>query len=419
MITFELRPEGTIAYEEDAHQLVWPKTGGESETVRTNLDPWLRGLGVQSDAAIDLVRIAAGAYMADRLSARGVGFSRTIRLHVQVVDVARWDSSCDLVADLLYWLTGDTWQLELSEDGLKQPDVSSPSASPVDTVALLSGGLDSLCGALIAPDSPQRLLLGHWDNSTVKAAQDRSWGWLSTDGGASSAYRQIRVTQVESKREASTRSRAFLFMALAIAGADGSGAANAEVPENGFTSLNPPLGVNRGGALSTRSTHPWTFHLFRQILDATGVGVDLRGPHLMETKGELLAAAVAMGPPSIGPGAALTLSCGKLDGRLYSGGNPNHHCGLCIPCLVRRGGFIAADLTDETLYLVNYLVDEAHASLLARRGDDVGAVRLALSRGFDDEDLIALGPFPDEFDFEAALDLCHRGFEELRSVPLP
>jgi len=418
VIAFELRPEGTAAHADGAHQLVWPTAGGQNETVRASMDPWLGVLGAPSDAATDLVRIASGAYMADRLSPRRTGFSRTIRLHVQVVDAARWEASCNLVADLLHWLTSDTWLLELSNDGLERPE-TEPAAEPAETVALLSGGLDSFCGALLARDASPRLLVGHWDNSTIKGAQNRTWGWLCEDGGIGYPYRQIRVTQAEEKREASSRSRALLFTALAIAAADGARAAVAEVPENGFTSLNPPLGANRGGALSTRSTHPWTLYLVRQLLDAVDLTVELRDPHLPRTKGELLAAAVAAGPPSIRDGAAKTLSCGKLDGRLYPGGNQNHHCGLCVPCLVRRGGFIAAGLPDDTPYLVNYLVGDSYEKLLSWRGDDVAAVRLALERGFDDVDLAAQGPFPDDFDLDAALDLCHRGFEELRAVALP
>jgi hypothetical protein len=113
------------------------------------------------------------------------------------------------------------------------------------------------------------------------------------------------------------------------------------------------------------------------------------------------------------------LSCGKLDGRLYRGGNPNHHCGLCVPCLVRRGAFLAAGLSDDTPYLVDELVGEARHQLLERRSDDIAAVRHAAARGLDDIGLMAMGPFPDDFDLDGALDLCSRGIRELAEVPMP
>jgi len=36
-----------------------------------------------------------------------------------------------------------------------------------------------------------------------------------------------------------------------------------------------------------------------------------------------------------------------------------------------------------------------------------------------DTDLLACGPWPDNFDLDAAADLCNRGLRELALVPLP
>lgn len=417
MTRYELLPEGATPAATDAHQLVWLAESGDGSSVRANVDPWLTHLGTRSEAAIDLVRAAAGAYMADRLTPRGAGFSRTLHLHVRVIDARRWAAAANQLADILHWLTGDTWLIEMSEDHLARPDPSPAAAA--DAVALLSGGLDSFCGAILSAER-QCLRLGHWDNTTVKGAQDRSWAWIRDKAGrVSETYRQVRVTQAEEKREASTRSRTLLFIALAIAAADAVSTSGVEIPENGFTSLNPPLAVNRGGALSTRSTHPWTLSLTRRLLSEVGIEVGLLAPYMGWTKGELLSAAAGAGVDSFCDGAAKTLSCGKLDGRLYRGGNPNHHCGLCVPCLVRRGAFIAAGVRDNTAYLVQELNGLALKQLIERRSDDVGAVRLAVSRIIDDVDVMAQGPFPEEFDLDNAVELCNRGLQELAAVPLP
>ena len=50
------------------------------------------------------------------------------------------------------------------------------------------------------------------------------------------------------------------------------------MPENGFTSLNVPLAANRGGVLTTRSTHPWTFTLLLRVLDGLGLSVAVDEP---------------------------------------------------------------------------------------------------------------------------------------------
>lgn len=53
------------------------------------------------------MHVAAGAYMADRNTARGVRFSRDLALRVAVLDPDAWnDQVLDAVADLLGWLTG-------------------------------------------------------------------------------------------------------------------------------------------------------------------------------------------------------------------------------------------------------------------------------------------------------------------------
>lgn len=417
MTKFELLPEGSNPVSGADIALIWPTPQGTSDTVRANVGPWLRQLGLPKDAAVDLVRIAAGALIADRSKARGRGFSRTIEIHVQLVDIVPWSGLADEIADLLHWLTGDQWSLTLSEDQQERPEAEDTGQETCRLVGLFSGGLDSSCGAVLGyEDNGERLLLSHWDNTIVKGAQDRVYDHLENVLESEVKKVQLRLAQASAKQEPSSRSRSFLYIALAVAAASAFSAQAVEVPENGFTSLNPPLGPNRGGALSTRSTHPWTIHRINRILQAVGLDQKVENPYQPMTKGELLAAAEGASATSISVLAADTLSCGKLDGRWYKGGNPNHHCGLCLPCLVRRGAFVAAGVPDTTPYLSEYLSGPALDTLVARRLDDVSAVRLALERGINDAQVMAMGPFPPGFDIDVAMDLCSRGMEELRPI---
>lgn len=419
MTVFELLPQGDRVHVRGARRLVWPVSDRESSTVRASVDPWLRQLGGPANAAVDLVRLAAGAYMADRLVKRRAGFSRTINLHVHVTDPTRWTGLLDDVADLLFWLSADTWNLEVSREGVRRPRGGIAKVARAGVVALLSGGLDSFCGAALADREEPRIFLGHWDNTIVKHAQHESWTWLAEQGGVVGPYNQIQLSQVEEKEERSTRTRAFLFMVLAAAAADAASAQVVEVPENGFTSLNPPLGADRGGALSTRSTHPATLASITRLLAHVGLGIEISDPYRRMTKGELLAAAAGASPDSFPEGAARTMSCSKLDGRWYAGGNVNHHCGLCIPCLVRRGAFLASGVRDSTLYLSEYLTGDALEKLRRNRADDMAAAQYAVVKGVDDIALMAQGSYPDDFDFDAAVDLCTRGLTELQAVPFP
>ncbi len=417
MTIYELRPEGSRNHVRGAESLVWPVSANRSDTVQANIDPWLCQFGMPGDACVDLVRIASGAYITDRLARRRSGFSRTIDLHVHVTDIRRWDGPLEDIADLLFWLSGDTWNLEVSNEEVARPGEIATVAR-ADVVALLSGGLDSFCGAALSNRDQTRVFLGHWDSTTVKHSQDESWTWLSGEAGVTGFYRQVHFSEVQKKLERSTRTRSFLFMALAIALASAVGASDVEVSENGFTSLNPAFGADRGGALSTRSTHPTTLQSMKLLINELGIGVHLQDLFSSLTKGELIAAAADASPASFPDGAAKTSSCSKLDGNWYSGGNVNHNCGLCIPCLVRRGACISANITDSSHYLCDYLTGEALQKLHRNRADDINAVRYALVNGISDTTLMAAGPYPDDFDFECALALCSRALDELRGVPL-
>lgn len=116
--------------------------------------------------------------------------------------------------------------------------------------------------------------------------------------------------------------------------------------------------------------------------------------------------------------AAATLSCSKLDDGRIRGGNPNFNCERCVPCLIRRGTFIAADQPDHTHYLVNTLTGSGLIDLISRRRSDIQAVRYATSAGVDDDQIDA-DTWPPDHDLDATADLVCCGVAELAAVPLP
>ena len=425
MSAFELRPTASHATVPDARQLVWPTTSRDGGTIVCDYDPWLSALAPLPPAAVDLVRISAGAYAADRLTARGRRFTRDIDLRVHVTDFDRWAHDhrpIEAVQALLGRLTGDRWGLELVPDAAAPPAGSGrmvlygPGTQTADVVALLSGGLDSLCGAVLAPSRQRRLHLGHWNGPAVKHAQNQVREMLPVVTGPGLGYAQVRLTQAGPKAEPSTRSRSLLFLALAAAHAASVGAPVIEVPENGYTSLNPPLTRARAGALSTRSTHPQTLRHASDLFGMLGLGVTVQNPYQSCTKGEMVRAAAAR-TPLFGALAGVTLSCSKLDGRVYRGGNAQLNCGLCFPCMVRRSSLAAGGVADTTDYLLDTLDEYQRRRLVWRRRSDIADLGVALRRGLTDSSIV--GPFPPGFDRCDATGVCERALDELRQVPLP
>jgi hypothetical protein len=419
---FELvtRPDDAVA--PDGQLLVWPPDG-TSATVRASLDPWLGLLGPVPPAAVDLVRVAAAALIADRRTPRGQQGLRDIHLTVHVTDQPAWTAAGAAATELLGFLTGDQWTLDLHLDRNASP--AEPDTPPGAGEALLfSGGLDSFCGAVFALTAPSAAataptFVAHRDNPVVAAAQRRSSAWITTTLPSTFTLQTLRLAQAEPKLEPTERSRSLLFAALGIATATGRGAQQLHVPENGWTSLNPPLRANRGGWLSTRSTHPQTFALLGELLDRLGLAIDVTNPYDWLTKGELVQAAAQPGGPDFPTGVAGTLSCAKLDGRLYAGGHPGLNCGLCVACLVRRAAIRAAGIPDRTEYLMDRLTGPPRKLLLERRQPDFTAVRVAVAAGVDESALLAAASLPLNFDVDRALELWQRGLEELADVDLP
>lgn len=418
MSRLELRPVTSPRTDEEARDIKWVPVSDGGGDLKTSISPCLEELGDAPAAAIDLVRLATAAYLADAGTERTRTFTRSLDILVHVRSVDPWtDELLEQLANLLSSLSGDRWSIAVVPDESETDCSEAAEVEQVARVALFSGGLDSFAGAVLSSQDGDVLFLGHFDNGMVKGLQDRATSWLS-DNGRGVDLLQIRHGSKARKVERTYRTRAALFMALASAVAVARAAKVVEVPENGYTSLNPPLGPERGGALSTRSTHPDTIHRFNEILDALGLDVTVSNPHQGKTKGELVLAAAAQLAP-FAEGAALTLSCGKFDGNYYIGGDVNKHCGLCVPCVVRRASLLAAGVADETPYLSEILDPPARDKLLDRRADDVFALKMALAEGLEIEDLIELTPYPPGFDLDVALDLCRRALAEIRLVELP
>lgn len=418
----EVLPHDAQQHNPSATPLHWARTRADDAPPKvTGTLGWdLDLIGPAPTAAADLARIAASAYLADRTVRRPLTFVRTIELTVHTVNPEPWNSTCgQRVEELLHWLTGDVWHLHAVP--ATPTDRTLTPLVPADDVMLLSGGLDSLCGAVDhLADGRERIHLSHYDGSTaVRGAQTKAGTWLQSCAAHPLRHLSIKICQVGPSPEPSSRSRSLLFAALAAATAASASSPQVTVPENGFTSINPPLTAARGGALSTRSTHPGTFSRLNVLLTDAGLSVQITNPYLNCTKGELLARAHEQAGDALLAAAADTLSCGKLDGGFYPGGDANLNCGLCVACLVRRGSFTTGPYHDSTVYLVHRLKGTSHRRLLSNRRKDVRDVQQAILSGIDDTDILAVGDLPPQTDFDAVVDLCQRGLQELSRVPLP
>ena len=263
MNRLELLPDGSPSTRLDADAYPWPATPGRTVAVHTDMGWSMAEFGPAEPAAKDLLRIVAAAYLADRTVSRPqLAMRRDLHVIVHLEQPDAWPQDVlDRLADLLHWLSGDTWRIDIVAAKPTPAHIRSDAVvHSAETVSLLSGGLDSLCGALLSlADAATTIFLGHRDSSTaVRMAQDTIKAALQ-QRQPETTYHRYAFRPVTTRREPTPRTRSLLFMAMATALASGHRATAILVPENGFTSINPPLEPSRGGPLTTRSTHPWNF----------------------------------------------------------------------------------------------------------------------------------------------------------------
>ena len=345
----------------------------------------------------DLLSVATAVYLADIASPRGEleDWVRQVHITVPVHDPERWTEQVPLLAHLLYTLTRDSIALEFTRRSLPLRPGPAARACDTDCVCLLSGGLDSFSGAVMAVSTGRRpLLLSHLSgNPTTEVAQrdvaaaverltPGAATWLPVRVAPHGASREGSDFPPPDLREPSRRARSFLFVALGAIAAAAIDASEVLLCENGFLSVALPLTPARSGGLSTRSTHPLFLALCNELLPRIGVEAQVVNPLIHQTKGEVLRTCLRS---VIEPATVMrSVSC-------WAAGRQNRQCGGCVPCILRRVAMLAAGYPDEA-YMIDLLAEpgryrgtEAYRNLvdfLAQAGDFADMTDVELLRNY-------------------------------------
>jgi len=376
------------------------------DIVRAKLEPAPR--------AWDLLSIALSVVTADIAALREHspdGWTREFELEVAVADPAFWRTQAASVEAALAFLTTDRWQVRFVGGGVLPAPPREPVRPGENCVVLLSGGLDSLIGAI------DRVACGKKPftiSQTVRGDAEKQVDFASKIGGGLRHLQLNHNAHAPGTEEASQRARSLIFIAFGVLAATTLAVHHSgqTVPlyvcENGFIALNPPLTGARIGSLSTRTAHPEFLNGVQQILDAAGLRVRIENPYQFTTKGEMLRGCADQA--LLMAEAARATSCGRFQRFNY------RHCGRCVPCQVRRAAFIASGIPDTTEYVYDDLGrdDDEHA-----RFDDVRSVAMAIaevkSDGLDAW-LSAALTYPHIGDVEALKALVKRGLDELEAL---
>lgn len=376
------------------------------EIQRRKLDPAPR--------AWDLLSIALSVVTADLAELRSQspdGWTREFELDVAVSDPNFWTSQSNALSGALAFLTTDRWTFRFHHGGVLPAPPREPVRPENDCIVLLSGGLDSLVGAIDLAAAGKKPLAV---SQTVRGDADKQVEFASKIGGGLCHLQLNHNAHAPGDEEPSQRARSLVFIAFgALAGTtlrdyhNGS-TVTLYVCENGFIAINPPLTGGRLGSLSTRTAHPEFLGRLQQIFAAAGLRVAIENPYQGKTKGEMLTACADQ--TLLLAEAARSTSCGRFQRFNY------RHCGRCVPCQVRRAAFLAWGVRDTTTYVYEPLGkdDGDHAGF-----DDVRSLAMAISQFDTGEFDYWLGSAlssPLISDVASLKALIQRGLMELRTL---
>lgn len=405
-------------------------------TVAENLGRLAENVGPLGPQGLDFLLLAAAVYVADKKARRRLApdrWTRELELNAPVADPSRWEEATPALVEALSFLTGDRWKLEWRREENRLGGARGRGRGDFDAVCLLSGGLDSLIGAidLLEDDRrPRVLLIAHYDSTLTPRVQRRLAESLINHYGSD----RVRLVQVMARpasarreqqyplpagREATTRSRSVMFLGLGMAAASALGPeVPLYVPENGFIALNVPLTGSRRGSCSTRTVHPYFLHNMLGALAAVGLANPVSNPYQLLTKGEMLDG--CKNQTLLRELASHSVSCAHPElGRYEQTGYGD--CGYCYPCLIRRAAMYAVGLDEAADYKRDVCTDEELLKSKSARKRDTKAVFAALngaSRSSSAGSHVALlsGPIPDRESLSRYSDVHRRGLEELRAL---
>lgn len=321
----------------------------------------------------DFVSLALSVAAADLNCIRSKssdGWTRVIKLEIRLHDPAPWMPQKTALQDMLRFLTGDFWELTLLGGGEPPPQSTAPITYQADCVSLLSGGMDSLVGAIDLKSAGKSPL---FVSQVAKGDRDTQLLFAHTLGATNRHLQWNHRIKLTHASERSTRGRSIVFFAYAVLAASVIPAPIGQpvdiyVPENGFISLNVPLTAGRFGSYSTKTTHPIFLERLQALWDAIGIPAKLVTPYEFMTKGEVLAQ--CSDQPLLRKLINQSTSCGRYG---YYGYN---HCGRCVPCMVRRASFIKAGIDDTR----KYVFEDLSKTGREKGANDIGAAAIAYHR---------------------------------------
>lgn len=299
----------------------------------------------------DLIEIAAYVYSADCAAPRGHGWSnqnsierwsRDFQLVIGVRELNFWQQSNvkQLLSQVLNFLSDDKYSFEFcsfeqernQQLYLELNDQEDWNFYNAERVLMFSGGLDSLAGAVeMAAKGENLVLVSHRPIATMDKRLRKLVAELQAAYPVQIRHIPVWINKDGALgREATQRTRSFLFSALGTVVAQSMQAEGVRFFENGVVSLNFPVADEVLRARASRTTHPRALNLFAQLYSlVTERDFKVDNPYLFKTKADVISTITENGGSRLIP---YTCSCAHQRFKPRT----QWHCGTCSQCIDRR-----------------------------------------------------------------------------------
>lgn len=308
---------------------------------------------------LDLLEIATYVMAGDRSVSRGRldaveyhAWPRNLHFRIRVRDPVFWkrpDVKSALAAAIQF-MSGEASVTFTFLSGHKtpatslfdRPDFRINSKNLPRAIALFSGGLDSLAGALdLLQTGNHAVLVSHESQTgTIRTQRALYEAIVRRFPGQVSHYKfESHLRGVERAPEETQRTRALLYSSIGFALAEACNLNELLVYENGVTSINLFRREDLANARASRTTHPRTMFLLSRLFSLIrGQPFTIRLPFLDLTKREIIERIRSSSLLNL---LSSAVSCTRAFQR-----EGTTHCGVCFQCIDRRIAAFAARAND-------------------------------------------------------------------------
>lgn len=307
---------------------------------------------VNSSIIADFFNVFCNIYYTD-INTSGKDGERNLKAYIPVVNEAVFNENKKLIKQLAAFMSGEKWDISFIQGEFSLDNCETIINNEYEVVSLFSGGLDSFCGSFNNYQESINSIYCGYKLNTREYKYQRDFESFIKNTLKSELI--IKDKLKGSKKMFTQRTRSLLFLAIAAIEAIKRGIPRVLLHENGVLSLNPEIYSRQ----TTKTTHPKTIYLFNELLNQLGIKITINHPFIFNTKGQIINALNEEFRAKIKD----THTCSKS--MLHIHNNSKEHCGVCIPCMLRKISLAAYDMEKyDRPYQVEYgmTIDDIYRS---------------------------------------------------------